>query len=453
MTGVDLCRVTVRTLRPTSEAVVDLALPTRLEVGELLPDIVDLVGEPAREGERWTLSRFDGSVLDESATLKDSGVEDGDVLLLSDETSLPTPRYGDMSHYVLDASTSADRDTGSARRMGPVTLLWSAAFGATTLALPGPATPDIRGVIAVMLTVAMTVAAVIASRVGGRQSPASSLGATAVVFGAAAGYLVVPGHSAAPKLFLAAAVCGAVSTLLLRLTSGGTPFFVSLAAMSTMTAVAAAVVAMWPTSTATAGAVLTAASLVMMGVAARLSIFLAGLAPRMSSTDEAPDETISVDVGATCALRGHEMLTGLLAGFSLSAASGAVLIAGDCHSPNTWSGVALTAATSVVLMFRAAQQRGAVRSAAVFVAGLISTTATFTLTALSAPQHRIWLCLIAVAFASGCLWFSRVDVRTSMSPLARRGLEVVDYLVLAAVVPLACWVGGVFGFVRGLSLA
>jgi type VII secretion integral membrane protein EccD len=451
MAGVDLCRVTVRTLRPQSEAAVDLALPSRLEVGELLPGIVDLVGEPAREGERWTLSRLDGSVLDESATLKDNGVEDGDELLLSDEKSLPIPRYGDMSHYVLDASASADRDTDSARRMGPVTLLWSAAFGATTLALPGPATPDIRGAVAVILAVAMTVAAIIASRVGRGQSSTSSLGATAVVFGAAAGYLVVPGHSTAPKLFLAAAVCGAVSTLLLLLTSGGTPFFISLASMSTMTAVAAAVVAMWPTSTATAGAVLTAASLAMMGVAARLSIFLAGLAPRMSSTDEALDGTIPVDVGATCALRGHELLTGLLAGFSLSAASGAVLIATD--TPNTWSGVAFTAAASVVLMFRAAQQRGALRSAVVFAAGLVSTTATFTLTALSAPQHRIWLCLIAVAFASGCLWFSRVDVAASMSPLARRGLEMVDYLALAAVVPLACSVGGVFGFVRGLSLA
>src|SRR3954466_5041615 len=149
MTGVGLCRVTVRTLPPRSEAVVDLALPTRLQVGELLPDIVDLVGERAREGERWRLSRLDGSVLVESAAVEDSRVEDGDVLLLSDETSLPTPRYGDMSHYVLDASASADRDTDSARRMGPVALLWSAAFGATTLAVPGPATPDIRGAVAV----------------------------------------------------------------------------------------------------------------------------------------------------------------------------------------------------------------------------------------------------------------------------------------------------------------
>jgi hypothetical protein len=39
-----------------------------------------------------------------------------------------------------------------------------------------------------------------------------------------------------------------------------------------------------------------------------------------------------------------------------------------------------------------------------------------------------------------------------LSPFARRAIEVVDYLALAAIVPLACWVGGLFGFVRGLSL-
>jgi type VII secretion integral membrane protein EccD len=199
--------------------------------------------------------------------------------------------------------------------------------------------------------------------------------------------------------------------------------------------------------------VLIAASLAMMGVAAKLSIFLVGLAPRMPGTNDADDEeAIPVDVGAFCADRGHNTLTGLLAGFSLSAALGTALVATDHHRPNTWSGVALLAAASVVLMFRAAQQRGAVRSAAVLAAGLVSTTAALVLTALSAPQHRILVSLIAVAFGFGGLWSVRADLGSSLSPLAHRGLDVVDYLAIAAVVPLACWVAGVFGFVRGLSL-
>jgi hypothetical protein len=50
------------------------------------------------------------------------------------------------------------------------------------------------------------------------------------------------------------------------------------------------------------------------------------------------------------------------------------------------------------------------------------------------------------------LCLTLADVGERLSPFVRRGIEVVDYLALAAVVPLACWVGGLFGFVRGLSL-
>jgi hypothetical protein len=50
------------------------------------------------------------------------------------------------------------------------------------------------------------------------------------------------------------------------------------------------------------------------------------------------------------------------------------------------------------------------------------------------------------------LCLTLADVGEWLSPVVRRGIEVVDYLALAAVVPLACWVGGLFGFVRGLSL-
>jgi hypothetical protein len=40
----------------------------------------------------------------------------------------------------------------------------------------------------------------------------------------------------------------------------------------------------------------------------------------------------------------------------------------------------------------------------------------------------------------------------TVNPLARRTVEVLEYLALAAVVPLACWVGGLYGLIRGVSL-
>ncbi len=130
----------------------------------------------------------------------------------------------------------------------------------------------------------------------------------------------------------------------------------------------------------------------------------------------------------------------------------------QCWSPPTnavrsrGSGVAFTGVVSVALILRASQQRGAVRSTAILIAGLVSTTAAFTLTALSATQHATEICLVAVVLGAGALFLTGTDVGSRLSPFARRGIEVVDYVAIAAVVPLACWVGGVFDFVRGVSL-
>ena len=93
------------------------------------------------------------------------------------------------------------------------------------------------------------------------------------------------------------------------------------------------------------------------------------------------------------------------------------------------------------------------RRALVLVAGLISGAAAFALVVASDPRHAFWVCLVAVALGAGALCLARVNFGSRLSPFARRGVEAVDYLALAAVVPMAGWICGAFGLVRGLSLA
>jgi hypothetical protein len=71
----------------------------------------------------------------------------------------------------------------------------------------------------------------------------------------------------------------------------------------------------------------------------------------------------------------------------------------------------------------------------------------------SAPQHAGWLILAAVVLGGAALCLAGADRDTWLSPVARRMVDVVEYVALAAVVPLACWVAGVFGLVRGLGLS
>lgn len=459
MTVVDLCRLTVRAHRLGLTAAVDVALPARLEIGEMLPAVVDLVGEPKEAtgwdvAEPWRLSRLDGSALDESMTLHENGIRDGDVLLLSTEALIPQRSFNDLSHYVVDASASVDRDRGGSRRIGALSCFWSAGFGAAALVWQSHATVGSRAVVAGIVALMATAAAIVASRVDAQPLPTLTLGMAAAAFGAVAGFLMVPGGPAPPNFFLAATVCSAVSTVLLHVTSRGTTLFITIATVSTVAAIATAIVAIWPAPTRAVGAVLAAASLAMLSAAAKLSIHLTGLSPRMPSTTDASsdDGTVPAAVGAFRARRAHHTVTGLLAGFSLSGALGAVLVAADQHGQNEWKGVAFSGVVSVVLILRASQQSGAVRSTAIHLAGLISTTAAFTLATFSAPKHAAGICLVAVALGAGALCWTHTGFGSRLSPFARRGIEVVDYVAIAAVVPLACWVGGALDFVRGLSL-
>ena len=452
--------MTVQTHRNGQSVAVDLALPTRLALSEVLPRVVDIVGDrPAAESgdvtEHWAMARVGGGTLDESMTLHESGVRDGEILLLTTQSQVSRSRFGDgICHFVVDASAPADRDAGMSRRMAAVACLWAAGWSSVALGSCGGSPASSRAVIAALVALAAAVGSIMASRVDPEPLAVLTLGATATAFSAVAGFLVVPGGPAPPNLFLAAAICVAVSTVLLHATSGGTTCFLAIAAFSTMAAFAAAVAALWPTPTATVGAVLTALSLAMLGIAARLAIVLTGLSPKMPlSPGEASDDgVVPAGAGAARAERGHETLTGLLAGLSASAALGAVLVAAGQRDESALSGLCFTTIVSAVLFLRARQQRGTLRSAVVYGGGMVSASAAFTLAAISSPGQAHWICLIAVAVGVGALFLTVGNLASRISPVARRSLELLDFLALASVAPLACWVGDVFGIVRGLSL-
>ena len=331
---------------------------------------------------------------------------------------------------------------------------WSAGVGGVTLVVPSHLAHGNRAVVAAIVTIAATVAAVIAGRTEPESFVTPSFGMTAVAFGAVAGYLMVPGGPAPPNFFLAAAICSAISTVLLHAAGRGSTLFIAIATLSSAVAITAAFATVWPVATATLGAAMAAVSLAMLSLAAKVSIFLTRLSPQMPDGSDALDDCAPVTAvsGVVRAERGHRVLTGLLAGFSLSAALGTVLTIADRPADNTWVRFAFAAAIAVALIFRACQQRGVARRSLVLVAGLISATAAFALVVASDPRHGFWVCLVAVTLGAGALWLPRVNFGSRLSPFARRGVEAVDYLALAAVVPMAGWICGVFGLVRGSGL-
>jgi hypothetical protein len=89
------------------------------------------------------------------------------------------------------------------------------------------------------------------------------------------------------------------------------------------------------------------------------------------------------------------------------------------------------------------------RRIALVVGGAAAIAAGCASVVVSAPGQANWVCLVCTAVGVSA---RGGGFRTTMNPVARRAVEVLEYLALAAVVPLACWAGGLYGLIRGLSL-
>jgi type VII secretion integral membrane protein EccD len=430
---------------------VDLALPSETPVGLLLPSIVDLVhrGRVAvDEGRHWHLSRVGQERLDTSVSLHDNGIRDGELLLLT-TSATPAPEWvqDDRWRTVVD---TVDTGCVPTQVMATAACLCTAVFGATALVWSGVVTHATGHVVT---GGAIAAAAAIGAAAVRRAHPdpilCVTLSAVAVVFAAAAGFLAVPGGPSMANSLLAAAVACSTSILLLRVTHGGAICLTALATFTALTGSAAACGVAWTLPVATTGAVLSALSLGTLGVAARLSIAAAGLTPAMPSSDHRADDDPASETPR--AVTAHHTLTALVIGSAGAAAVGAALVASACvHDGRIWpKGAVFAAVVGLVMVLRARTHIDMSRRAALVVGGMAAIGAGVALVVVSTPGQANWVCLLATAV--GLSMLGGVFGAT-VNPLARRTVEVLEYLALAAVVPLACWVGGLYGLIRGVSL-
>ncbi|WP_219418453.1 EsaB/YukD family protein, partial [Pseudonocardia nigra] len=117
------CRVTV--LAPRRR--VDVALPADIPVAELVPMVLELVGEPVfgLRPEPWRLSGVAGGPLPSAATLTELGVLDGELLRIAPDAPAPAPPVFDDPVDALAATAAADSPAD--RRFGAAAVLVVAA--------------------------------------------------------------------------------------------------------------------------------------------------------------------------------------------------------------------------------------------------------------------------------------------------------------------------------------
>jgi type VII secretion integral membrane protein EccD len=423
---------------------VDLALPAAVPVATLIPSIIDVLDDLAAfatASGRFRLSRPGLPALPPSTTLAQNDIRDGAVLLLTRGVAdIPAPDQDDVTEAV-----SATLDTGApswdrhaSRLAGAVAAGCLTGVGCLALVRNAP-NNDIAGAVIAAAGACLALAAgALAYRAHRDPIEGLTLGIVAAAFAAVAGLLAVPGPPGFPHLLLAAMSAAVTSVLAIRVTGCGVVTLTALACFSVTAAAAALAGAFTNAPPHVIGSASALLSLGLLEAAPRLSIALSGLSPH-SPTDLAAK-----------VIRADNWLTSLLAAFAGSAATGAIVTALARGAPRP-GGVTLSVLTCALLLLRA-HSHIEVRRRPVFV--LTGTaTAGATLAALAAsPGRGPWIAAATALMAAAALYLGFVAPSRSLSPVARRGVEVLECLTLTALAPLTCWICGVFGAVRGLDL-
>ncbi|MCV7333019.1 type VII secretion integral membrane protein EccD [Mycobacterium cookii] len=432
----------------------DLALPESVPLGSLLPAIVDIISgkrgfQAGRVAARYQMSLPGHIALDLSKTLSQIGIRDGALLILSTSSAeLAAPRLDDVAEAVSESLTGSDRQWAPrASRLTAVLVAgWLAVVGAAIV---------VRGVsdairaetvaVSALTSLVGLAAGITAYRVFRENSAGLTLGLIGCGFAAIAGTSLIPGDVGAPNVLCAASAC-ATSAAVMRVMSCHAAVFTALMGFGAVTATVALVGAVCSVPLRALGAGSAAISLILIEVSAPMSIMLAGLSSQLQS-----QPMLNSDRLKTRAIRARVYLNSMVGAFSASAALGAV---GAALGPHPASGplLAFTALIGGVLLSRARAHRDLAMSLPLITCGTLTLSGASIAAATAHPLQSVYIAAVSVGLAAAALCLGFVNLSTKISPVGQRVAELMEYLALAAVVPLACWICGFYAVARGFNL-
>jgi type VII secretion integral membrane protein EccD len=461
--GADTCRVTV--VGPRRR--VDLALPSRIPFAELFPAVADYAGLDAGTARQasagWVLQRLGQAPFALEATPLQAGLRDGELIYLRPrEEQLPELAFDDVADVI--ASGIDDRPDrwgpGDTRRTALGAAALALAGGAAALLLSGPPWAD-AAVAAGIVTVLLLAGAAIGSRVAADTGAAAMLGWVAVAYALIGGMLAPAGATPLARFgaldllsgFAAALLAAALAAVAVKgdgEAGGGAGLFLGAAGAALLGAGGA-----WLDygfgSVGLAGAAALAAALALglttliPAVAFRVGRLMLPPVPR--DADELRRDTLTVqgsDVLARTAAA-DRVVTGMVSGIGLvGGAAGVVLALGHGWLPRLMCGV-----LGCALLLRSRVFHGRAQRLWLQVPGY----GGLVLLAVAAGHAKMIVITLGPLAAGAAIlvgagtWLSG----HRPSPFWGRAAEIVDMVLVIALVPLALGVAGVFGTIRGLS--
>ncbi|WP_233434628.1 type VII secretion integral membrane protein EccD [Nocardia yamanashiensis] len=475
---------------------VDAVLPTKFAVETFIDDLL-VVLDSAIDDEsvdftppqgQWTLARPGEPAIPRWRTLADHQIDDGALLILTtvESAEVFTPIVEDITEALalINEREFSEFDPETAEFAGQVALGCAAVLVAGLLAVIWTASASVLwcALPAVLLgLLCWAVALMLAHRPRrrrlGRVLALSALPLIAI----GAAMLVppphgVPGPFTAANLAAGAAAAAIVALTLLRSTSFATPMLVATVTGGALLAPAAGAAAFLDISARQVTGGVVFAGLILLTAAPRLAVFLASIRPPdlPDPGKEVSASTLNDIFDAESATPGDELgdpdgedrrprhtiesrarlavtsLRGLIVAAAATLAGAAVLTA---HAaPGGIRELVLAVAVAGVLLMRARWYPDRVQASVLVAATTVTVagTAWALVEAYHTPAARTAVTLaVAAIAAAGCAAGTKLP-GVRLSPVVRRIIDLVEYLLILAIPVLSCWIMGVYTAMRRL---
>lgn len=466
---------------------IDVGLPPNVTIADFIGDVIDLANEQIAmrpeladiefdntEG-KWTLARLGADTIDPNRSLSEANVYDGELLVIRLIGQPISPLlFDDVEDETASADQAAASVTGWLRREArPLACFGVGAVAAITAALllPGQAGDlYLAGAALGIGVVGVLVACVVAYRSAGNRGTEWVAAMFApLIFGGA--LYVVPEGFGVKALPMAFALTALTALGVLLVSGRGRALHTTIIGLAVIGSVTATMELLWHPPDRTIGALLAAAAVGVLYLAPRLTILLSKLPiPRVPTAGE-PLDDIETQGGTTVegvnavgkqiipteegmiarVRRANEFLTGILIAAAVAAIAGCYLALDVSHG-FYWQGMAFAIATATVLCLRGRSHHDLVQSATLIGTGMLIALAAIVKTVASVDGWQLtgtFLLALLMALVVAC---GVIAPRLEFSPVMRRQVEILEYVAIALVFPLCCWIIRLYAFFRELRI-
>lgn len=442
---------------------IDIALPADVAVADLLPMVLEMAREATPDGGvrhgGWCLAKLGDSPLEPSRTLASLGVVDGELLQLRRRNeNPPPPLYDDVVDAIAEATPDSYRPwtKETARRFGHIAggLALFAAAVAVLLGGPLGGGNGLAAAIAAGVTcvAAIAVGAVVVRAYGAPDTGVLIAAAGGLPMAFVAGLYIVPGVPGRYGLLLASTLVLIVASAAIMLLGRGVTVFVAAATGGALAALAFLVAALVDTPLAGVAAGASAVALAGMSVLPRLTLQLAKLPlPTVPGSAEDLKEDTGFPEYAVIERRtatAHEYLTGMITGCGTIAALAAIIAAGS----GTVFGPIFAVVVTIVLLMRGRAYANGSQAVALLACGMVSGAGVLIgwLVESTGQNRLLFVFGTLVIVGAVALVLGVIFPGQKFSPVLRRTVDVLEAILIAAVLPLAFAVMDLYSVFRQL---